>query len=123
MSKITKDAPIKATASVGQYIIGSRLPTGIVLEHPFDPKIKVTLNGVNKSLIVGATYATTPVDASFWEHWRMTHENFPAFKSGAIFEAGSVEDAAATAAELVKEKTGFEKMAKVAAGVKPAGKD
>ena len=117
---------IKATANAGKYIIGCRLPNGIILEHPLNPAKKVVLRGLNKALIIGAGYATTPVDADFWEHWKMVHKDFKALKAGAIFEAGTVEDAEAIAKEVAAEKTGFEKMAKTPKGMgdlKPADKD
>lgn len=100
--------------------IGCRLPNGIILEHPLNPAAKVELFGKNKSLIVGAEYATTEVDGEFWETWKTVHAEFPAFKNGAIFEAKSVIDAAAVAKELADEKTGFEPMEQNAGGVAPA---
>jgi hypothetical protein len=109
--------------STTHYIIGCRLPTGIILEHPMQPKKTITLDGLNRIKILGAGYATTPVDADFWEHWKMVHKDFPAMKTGAIFEAGTVEDAAAVAADLAKEKTGFEKMPQKAQGIKSAKED
>jgi hypothetical protein len=109
--------------SATHYTIGCRLPTGIILEHPLDPKKTVKLKGLNQITILGAGYATTPVDADFWEHWKMVHKDFSALKTGAIFEAGTVDDAAAVAAELAKEKTGFEKMPQKAQGIKSAKED
>lgn len=91
-------------------IIGCRLPNGIVLSHPKNPKLLVTLNGSNKSLVIGADYATTEVDASFWTAWKLANKEMTVYTSNAIFEATSVKNAADTAKELAKEKTGFEPM-------------
>ena len=93
-----------------------------------DPSKTVELKGKNKSLIVGAEYATTEVDGDFWEQWAAVNKEFPAVKSGAIFVAKTLTDAAAIAAEFKDRKTGFEPMRtdgkdERASGVKPADKD
>lgn len=109
-------------------VIGCKLPHGLILDHPLDPSKKVELNGLNRARIIGATYATTEVDADFWNEWKTVHKDFPAVQSGAIFEAKSQADAVAVAKELEGEKTGFEPMAQDgtderAAGVKSVDKD
>lgn len=104
-------------------IVGCRLPTGIVLDHPLDPSKKVELAGLNKALVIGSDHATTEVDGEFWEQWKTVHKDFPALKSGAIFEAKDAASAKAKAKELKDEKTGFEPMAQEAQGVKPADKE
>ena len=101
-------------------IIGCRLPHGITLSHPKNPKQLVTLNGLNKSLIIGATHATTEVDSSFWAAWKAATTDFTPYKSNAIFEASSVKDANALAKELAKEKTGFEPREQTAPGIEKA---
>lgn len=109
-------------------VVGCKLPHGINIEHPIDPTKKVELVGKNKALIVGSDYATTEVDADFWEQWTAVNAEFPAVKSGAIFVAKSAADAAAIATESKERKTGFEPMRtdgkdERASGVKPADKD
>lgn len=109
-------------------VVGCKLPHGITIEHPMDPSKTVELKGKNKSLIVGAEYATTEVDGDFWEQWAAVNKEFPAVKSGAIFVAKTLTDAAAIAAEFKDRKTGFEPMRtdgkdERASGVKPADKD
>lgn len=91
-------------------VVACKLPHGIVLEHPMNPANTVTLNGRNKSPIIGATYATTAVDADFWEQWLAVNKEFGAIKSGAIFVAKSDADASAMAAEFKDRRTGFEAM-------------
>lgn len=91
----------------GRMIIGCRLPNGIVLEHG---NRKVTLDGLNKATIKGATYTINRVDRDFWQAWIKDHKDFGPVKSGAIFEAGSESDAKAIAAERKDETTGFEPM-------------
>ena len=104
-------------------VVGCKLPHGITIEHPMDPAKTVELKGKNKALIVGAEYATTEVDADFFEQWAAVNKEFPAVKSGAIFVAKSAADAAAMAAEFKDRKTGFEAMDPKSNGVKPADKD
>lgn len=103
-------------------IIGCRLPHGIVLDHPLDPANTVELAGLNKIRIIGAEHMTTEVDADFWEQWKTVHKDFPALKSGAIFEAKTAADADAKAKELTAKKggsaTGFEPAKPDADGVK-----
>lgn len=100
--------------------IGCKLPHGIVLEHPMNPMVKVTIQGINKSLVIGSNFITTEVDADFWDMWISVHSEFPAVKSGAIFVAKNEQDARAMAAERKSEKTGFEGMDPAKHGVKDA---
>ena len=101
--------------------IGCRLPHGIVLDHPLDPAKKVELAGLNQTKIIGATHATTEVDAEFWEVWKSVNTELPPFKSGAIFEARTAADVNAKAAEMAKETTGFEPMRTDGKDVRAAG--
>lgn len=103
--------------------IGCKLPHGITLDHPLDPSKKVTLSGLNKAAIIGADHSITEIDGEFWGAWKTAHAEFPALKSGAIFEAKSAADVVAKAKELAKEVTGFEPMAQNAQGVSPAELD
>lgn len=103
--------------------VGCRLPHGLILDHPLDPSKKVELSGLNKATIIGATHAITEVDGEFWDAWKTVHADFPALKSGAIFEAKSAADVGAKAKEVAKEATGFEAMPQEAQGVKPADKE
>lgn len=121
-----KAAPKVATnVAVGgtSVTIGCKLPHGIVLDHPLDPSKKVELKGKNSSLIIGVEYGTTEVDGEFWETWKTVHAEFPALRSGAIFEAANATELVAVAKELEGEKTGFEAMPQEAQGVKPADKE
>lgn len=117
-----KGAKAATNVAVGStsVTIGCKLPHGIILDHPLDPDKKVELKGKNGSMIVGAPYGTTEVDGEFWETWKTVHKDFPALRSGAIFEAANASELTAVAAELEDEKTGFEPMAQNAQGVKPA---
>jgi len=100
--------------------VGCKLPHGVVLEHPMDPKKTVTINGKNKSTIIGAGYATTEVDGAFWADWSRVHQEFKPLKSGTIFAAKSHQDLAAMAKEFRERKTGLEPMPQNSGGVVPA---
>jgi hypothetical protein len=91
-------------------IVGCKLPMGIILENPNDASKKVTLNGKNKALIVGADFATTEVDGEFFEAWLAVNSEFPALKSGAIFVARSIGEAQAVAKDFEGVETGLEPM-------------
>ena len=118
-TKATKAATNVAVGSTS-VTIGCKLPHGLILDHPLDPDKKVELRGKNRSLIIGAEYGTTEVDGEFWETWKTVHKDFPALRSGAIFEARTTEEVKAKAKELKEEKTGFEAMPQEAMGVKVA---
>ncbi|MES2351899.1 MAG: hypothetical protein V4641_30370 [Pseudomonadota bacterium] len=105
--------------------VGCKLPHGIVLEHPADPKNTVTLRGLNRISIIGADYATTEVDGDLMDAWLAANKGFPALENGAIFIAKSASDAVAIAAEFKGVETGLEPMRtdgkdKRARGVKTA---
>jgi hypothetical protein len=111
---------------MANILIGCRLPNGLILRHP-DPARKgatVKLRGANeaqvKSVVIGETFVTTPVDADFWETWKKVYSDYEPLKKGAIFEARNEPEANGKGRELTKEKTGFEAMAKDALGVKEA---
>lgn len=105
--------------------IGCKLPNGLTLEHPLDPKQTVTLksrytqlgSGENVSFVDGG-HSETTVDADFWAAWKLTNAEFPAFKAGAIFEAKDSLSLASIAKEREKVITGFEGAQPAKNGVK-----
>lgn len=104
-------------------LIGCRLPHGLTLTvRNAEGEIVATanVNGMNSSVIKGATYTTTPVDVEIWATWKKTYgPNFQPLKNGAIFEANTEDQAKFKAKELVKVKTGFEALNPDEAAVKP----
>jgi hypothetical protein len=97
-------------------VVGCRLPNGIVLQHPKNPDMRVTLQGAyaHKSesglYMPPRPYGTTVVDAELWAAWKEEYQGSPLLKTRAIFEAKSESEAAAKGRELEKEKTGLEAM-------------
>jgi hypothetical protein len=88
--------------------IGSRLPYGLILEVGDK---KVTIEGVNKSNIIGAEHYTTEVDAQFWAAWTEANAEFPAYVNGTIF---AIEDKRAEKSiirDAFARLTGLEKIA------------
>lgn len=112
---------------MAKILIGCRLPHGVTLHHP-DPEKResvkpVMLKGLRDSKIIGAPYATTEVDADFWDVWKKAYADYAPLKNGAIFEARTANEAEKKGDEFADEKTGFEPMAQDAMGVKPAEKE
>lgn len=95
-----------------KVLIGCRLPHGLVLEYR---GVSVTLKGKNSRVVAGLyvpeqDFATTEVDADFWEAWLKEHSTFPAVTSNSIFVANDSSSADAVAKELRAESTGFEQL-------------
>lgn len=101
-------------------VVGCRLPHGIILDHPLDPRVQVELKGLNGSQIIGADYMTNVIDAEFWGVWSQVHKDSPLLKSGALYAVKDESSAKAKAKELKDEKTGFEQMPQGGAGIKKA---
>jgi hypothetical protein len=100
--------------------IGCKLPNGIILEHPANKAHKVELKGVSNVLVIGADYATTEIDADFWEAWEVKNKDYAPLKSGAIFAAKSGGEVAAIAKDFSARKTGLEPIVPKSHGVEPA---
>ena len=100
----------------------SRLPYGIILDHPMKPAVKVTVAGLNGRKIIGAPYATTEVDADFWAEWIAVNAKYGPVMNGAIFAAKNEKDVGVVAREFENVKTGLEPMRPSAHGVKPVTK-
>ena len=109
-----------------KVLICCRLPNGFILEHPQDKSQRVTLRGTYGAKTLGGLYAppaafsTTEVDAELWAAWKAAHVGYAPLKTRAIFEARNVQEAAAKARELEKEKTGFEPAPQNAPGIAKA---
>lgn len=104
----------------GTVIIGSKLPNGLIIKHPLKSNIQIEIKGLNSAPMgvngarVIIPYATTEVDKDLWDAWKLVHDHetkgFAPLKSGAIFEAKTLDAAKGIAKDLSKEKTGLEPM-------------
>lgn len=90
---------------MSKVVVGCKLPNGLIIEQNGK---RVTLNGVNKALIIGSTYATTEVDADFWNAWAAANSKFSVLVNGAIFVAKSDKEVSAVAKDVESKKTGLE---------------
>lgn len=108
--------------SKANFIIGCKLPAGIILHLKDKPNVTRKLNGVNQSRILGGTYGITEVDAEFWAEWVKDNKAFKPYATGAIFVAASYAELESKARDLEKVRTGFEPMLQTAMGVKQAEK-
>lgn len=88
--------------------VASKLPFGLVIEHPLNSNQKIELKGINQFKIQEIPYAITKVDAEFWDQWYAVNKNFAPVKNGSIFNAKKDGDLLAKAKEMEKLKTGFE---------------
>jgi hypothetical protein len=98
--------------------IGSRLPGGLILENPLDKTDTVTLNGLNKAAIIGATYVTTEISKDFWDMWVSVNNKFSAYENGSIFVIKNAKDAENIYREFESSKTGFERTEPNSHGIK-----
>lgn len=92
-----------------KVLIGCKLPHGLTVEGP--NKEKITLNGMNTSLVAGG-FGITHVDEDAAAYIGAVYEEHHAFLNNAVFMVSSpkVAELAAAARELDGERTGFEAM-------------
>lgn len=95
--------------------VGCKLPHGLIAEHK---GVTVTLNGLNSSRIIGG-FGLTEVDDAFAKGWFEAEKNTAIVKNGVVFLVDSEAKAKGAAAELDKQKSGFEALdqSKPVAGV------
>lgn len=96
-------------AALKKVVVGSRLPYGLILEHPAKPEVKVTIRGLNSSPVI-VSHVTTDVDGEFWADWIKANEKFGPVASGAIFAEKTAASVDAIAKENRKRKTGLEQL-------------
>lgn len=99
--------------------VGCRLPHGIVINHPANPSVTVTLKGQNSNRIIGSdgnavngSYGVTEVDAEFWADWIKANAKFAPVVAGAIFADEKPAELEAKAKEAKQRKTGLEPLEK-----------
>lgn len=79
-------APVVVTParSAKTVVVRSRLPYALILQIG---RRSNTINGLNSTTIVGATFASTEIDAEFWREWTDRNAKSKLLQSGAIFAA------------------------------------
>lgn len=108
--------------------VGCKLPNGLHMDlrgTGGELNRRVTLNGANKSEVIGGYGITHGVDKEFFEEWKRINADFPPLKKGLIFAHDKPASAAAQAKEQAELKSGFEGMNpdKPAPGVERAKTD
>ena len=97
-------------------LIGCRLPTGLILQHPQNKNITVKLAGVfgqktDRGIYYPPKpYSPTEVDAEFWAAWKAAYVGYAPLKTRAVFEARNDSEGSAKAKNA--PKTGFEQISK-----------
>jgi hypothetical protein len=92
--------------------VACRLPHGLHLDNfrgEMNPenRVRVTLNGANKSQIIGGC-GTTAVARDHWDEWMKRNANAPFLKNGSVWVAKNQSDSMAEGQSRASEKTGFE---------------
>lgn len=109
---------------MAKVFVASRLPFGLLIEHPQDPNIKVELAGIPRSDSgrIITPYGETEVDKDFWDAWVEENQNFTAYKNGVIFATASKKDLALEAQHYEGKDalTGLEPIPQKVDGIKPA---
>ena len=103
---------------MAKILIGCKLPHGIVLTHPQKEELSVTLDGLNKSAIIGSTFVQTEVEEEFWNVWKQANKDSKLLSSGALFEAKNQKDLLSASKDT--GKTGFEPLNQDTMGVSAA---
>jgi hypothetical protein len=94
-------------------LVCSKLPNALLLrlpQHTKDDPAEVTIEGMNSSKIIGATFMSTPVDKEFWDKWYAVNHQFKPLKAGALWVAHTHEEAEGEGRDREKEKTGLEQL-------------
>jgi len=86
-------------------IVGCRLPFGIRIRLH---EKEVTLNGANKSIVIGGDCGYTEIEKEFWDTWIIRHSTNQIITSGAVFASEKPKDVKVIAKEHRGRKTGFE---------------
>ena len=90
-------------------LVGSRLPHGLLLDHPTNAA-RYEVKGLNSTGII-VPYVTTEIPEDFWNDWVVSVGNkFEPLASGSIFVAKSEADALAFSKEVESINTGFERV-------------
>lgn len=99
--------------------VGCKLPHGLIMDMGDK---RVTLKGANSSGVIGGHGVTEGVDSDFYNAWMKKNASLEFVKRGFIFANEKPSEVAAEAADLSKEKTGFEALTRsdLPKGVEPA---
>ena len=89
------------------YIIGCKLPSGLVISH--DGK-RMKLAGTNDSLLINGFGITRDVPAELWKGFAKTFADQPLIRNGVVFAVTDESSAKDAAQERKDQKTGMEQL-------------
>lgn len=94
-------------AKTATYIIGCKLPAGIVIRHG-DQSMK--LSGANDSVLINGFGITRDVPAELWEGFSGTFADQPLLRNGVVFAVTDEASVKSAAQEREGQKTGLEQL-------------
>lgn len=94
-------------AKASTYIIGCKLPAGLVISHEGQ---KVKLAGTNDSMLINGFGITRDVPADLWEGFSKTFADQPLLRNGVVFAVTDDKSAQDASKEREDQKTGMEQL-------------
>lgn len=94
-------------AKASTYIIGCKLPAGLVISHEGQ---RVRLAGANDSLLINGFGITRDVPADLWEGFAKTFADQPMIRNGVVFAVTDEASAKDASQERSDQKTGMEQL-------------
>lgn len=94
-------------AKASTYIIGCKLPSGLVISHEGQ---KVKLSGTNDSMLINGFGITREVPADLWEGFAKTFAEQPLIRNGIVFAVTDESSAKDASQERAEQKTGMEQL-------------
>jgi hypothetical protein len=94
-------------AKAASYIIGCKLPAGLVISHEGQ---KLKLAGTNDSLLINGFGITRDVPSELWEGFAKTFAGQPLLRNGVVFAVTDEKSVADASKEHADQKTGMEQL-------------
>lgn len=94
-------------AKTSSYIIGCKLPAGLVISHEGQ---RMKLAGTNDSILINGFGITRDVPADLWEVFAKTFAEQPMIRNGVVFAVTDEKSASDASKERSGQKTGMEQL-------------
>ena len=94
-------------AKTSTYIIGCKLPAGLVISHEGQ---KVKLAGTNDSILINGFGITRDVPSDLWEGFAKIFADQPLIRNGVVFAVTDEKSAGDASKEREGQKTGMEQL-------------
>lgn len=92
-------------AKNNEYVIGCKLPNGLVIRGAGK---QFRLNGANTSQLINGYGVTENVPADIWDDYAKHHAQANVIKNGTVFAVGDLNSARDATKERENQKTGLE---------------